>query len=50
MNQKTFLLTPECEMPRGCGYRFGGYALNNNHGKSTRVDKTPQTNFRMGMV
>ena len=37
MNQKTFLLTPEYEMPRGCGYRFGGYALNNNHDKHKKT-------------
>jgi len=39
MNQKTFLLTPEYETPRGCGYRFGGYALNNNHDKQKRICK-----------
>ncbi len=37
MNQKTFLLTPEFEMPRGCGYQFGGYLLNNNHDKPKKT-------------
>ena len=31
MNQKNFLQTPEHLMPRGCGYWFGGYIINNNH-------------------
>ncbi len=39
MNQKTFLLTPEYKMPRGCGYWFGGYALNNNHDKQKTICK-----------
>ena len=41
MNRKTFLLIPVLEMPRGCGYWYGDYFINNNHDKSTRMDKTP---------
>jgi hypothetical protein len=50
MIRKNFVLTLVFETPRGCGYRYGGYMLNNNHDKPKRLDKSPQTNFRMGMV
>jgi hypothetical protein len=31
MISKTFLLTLVLETPRGCGYLYGGYIINNNH-------------------
>jgi hypothetical protein len=31
MIRKNFVLTLVFETPRGCGYRYGGYMLNNSH-------------------
>lgn len=39
MNQKTFLLTLVLKTPRGCGYLYGGYVLNNNHDNQKTICK-----------